>query len=217
MNYVASRAWIALIASIMFAGCDLIEPPTPKPGAGIGRSTSATPNAASPGKSVKGGPKIWRKQTCGGLSFEAPFEVKLDPTLESKLSADSKIGMTNIQGFIGYSEENESLRGVRLQVVKFNGNPAFSANIEQALHKSFQNAARKHGDPNPQYTVLWAQFGAATGYRLTYAKTDARDPRVIEAIVAAADGTYWKLDLESANLAQRDTIKKIVDSITIQP
>lgn len=217
MKVVSSQALIILIVGLVCAGCDLVTPPAPQAKSGIAKSGGASTGSTFINNNATGGPKIWRKQTCSGLTFEAPFEVKLDPTIETQLSADGKAGMTDLQGFVGHSEEDKSLQGVRIHIVRFNSNPAFAANMEQAMHKTFQEGMRKHGEPNPQYTVLWTQFGAASGYRLTYAKTTGGDPRVIEGIVAASGGTFWRADLESGSLSQRDTIKKIVDSMSIQP
>ncbi len=206
------RSWgfcILFGLCVIHCGCEPLEPAASKANSGISKS----------GAPSSGGPQVWTKQSAGGFTFTAPFEVKMLSASESPFPADARSQFTHVEDYAGTFGSADPDKQLRLVISRVQTSSDLSGNMESAMRRTITSAAQKLGDPNPVFTLVPTQFGGANGFVSSYAFQSADGKfSCFESINAAFSGNYlWVIQAGSPDPKLRDMAKQIIASVTIQP
>lgn len=218
MKIVSSPAVGIIIVGFMCAGCDLLAPPAPQVKSGISKSQETKASTAPTNAIPTNGPKIWKRQTFAGVTFEAPFDVRQLSEAESGLPLEMRGQFSSIESFGGTYPSSDSSEVLRIQISRVKGSAQLAPNMESAMRKAIESTAQKLGDLTPQFSIAPAQFGGANGYISSYShRSSSGKFTCFESVNAAAGDLFWMIQVGAPDSAHQEMAKKIIASISIQP
>lgn len=217
MDAKTLRSLSAMTLLAFFVGCELFKEPTPKAAAGSAKSVAPGANPTTSNAPATGGPAVWKKHTLVGVTFESPFELTYSQEATTRMGAGGA-AFTAVEAYEGSLGTWGPESGLKMVLSRAKGPAHLGANVENALRQANRNMARNANDANPTEEVKPAQLGAVSGFvsALVVHNPDGRE-RAVEAVGAASSESHWQIMVMYEDKSQRDTAKKIIASISIQP